>query len=200
MNCFACDSACTILATNNVYSSYTCPECGMYFQDQGLTPDEEQARYELHNNIPDAAYVSMFEKILLTIEPYIKGEVLDFGSGQYKVLEQLLNARYSVTSYDLFFHPVPLQTYDTIIAIEVVEHFKDPELEWKRLAQHVNPKGHLIVQTRFVEEPFFNWWYQRDPTHRVFYTQKGLVRLAQKLGLTVTFSNNHSIMVLTRGT
>jgi len=172
----------------------------MYFQDHGLTPSEEQARYELHNNIPDPAYVSMFENILQTIEPFIQGEVLDFGSGQYNVLEQLLNARYSISSYDLFFHPTPLQTYETVIAIEVVEHFKDPRDEWPTLARILRPKGHLIVQTRFVEEPFTDWWYQRDPTHRVFYTLIGLQRLAQKLGLTVTFSNNHSIMVLTRGT
>ena len=200
MNCFVCDQPVINIPTNNEYLTYTCPDCGMYFQDQGLTPREEQARYELHNNIPDPAYVAMFEKILDTIQPFIKGEVLDFGSGQYNVLEQLLESRYSVTSYDLFFHPVALSTYDSVIAIEVVEHFKDPLSEWQRLTTLLSPGAHLIVQTRFVEEPFLSWWYQRDPTHRVFYTKKGLERLAQKLGLTVTFSNNHSIMVLTRGT
>ena len=200
MNCFVCDQPVINIPTNNEYLTYTCPDCGMYFQDQGLTPREEQARYELHNNIPDPAYVAMFEKILDTIEPFIKGEGLDVGSGQYNVLEQLLESRYTVTSYDLFFHPVALSTYDSVIAIEVVEHFKNPLSEWQRLFSLLSPGAHLIVQTRFVEEPFLSWWYQRDPTHRVFYTKKGLERLAQKLGLTVTFSNNHSIMVLTRGT
>ena len=200
MNCFVCDRPVKRIPNQNEFASYTCPECGMYFQDQGLSRSEEQARYELHNNIPDPAYVAMFETILQIIEPFIQGEVLDFGSGQYNVLEQLLNARYSISSYDLFFHPTPLHTYDTVIAIEVVEHFKDPMTEWQKVARLLRPNGYLIVQTRFVEEPFTAWWYQRDPTHRVFYTSKGLQRLAQKLGLTVTFSNNHSIMVLTRGT
>lgn len=199
MNCFICQSALTLLPNSNNVETYTCHECGMYFQDHGLSMTEEKARYELHNNIPDPAYVSMFEKILETIEPFIKGSVLDYGSGQYNVLQQLLEARYNITSYDLFFHPNSLSMYDTVIAIEVVEHFKQPESEWQKLVQLLNPEANLIVQTRFVEEPFRKWWYQRDPTHRVFYTEKGLVRLAQKLGLTVTFSNNHSIMVLTRG-
>ena len=200
MICFVCDQSLISIPTNHAYRTFTCPECGMYFQDQGLTPREEQARYELHNNIPDPAYVGMFEKILDTIQPFIKGAVLDFGSGQYNVLAQLLESRYHVTSYDLFFHPVDLATYDTVIAIEAVEHFKNPLREWQKLTSLLNSGAHLIVQTRFVEEPFASWWYQRDPTHRVFYTKKGLQRLAQKLGLTVTFSNNHSIMVLTRGT
>lgn len=199
MNCFICKSALSLLPGSDKVAIYTCHECGMYFQDHGLTAAEEKARYELHHNIPDPAYVSMFERILQTIEPFIKGTVLDYGSGQYKVLQQLLEARFTITSYDLFFHPIPLSTYDTVIAIEVVEHFKDPDYEWQKLTQLLKPGANLIVQTRFVEEPFSEWWYQRDPTHRVFYTKKGFVRLAQKLGLTVTFSNNHSIMVLTRG-
>jgi hypothetical protein len=71
MNCFVCDQPLINNPTTNQYLTYTCPECGMYFQEQGLTLDEEQARYELHNNIPDPAYVGMFEKILTTIGPFI---------------------------------------------------------------------------------------------------------------------------------
>ena len=179
--------------------SYACTLCGLTYQDQGLRDASEQARYELHNNEPTEAYVAMFESILTTIQPYIQGSVLDFGSGQWNVLEQLLNQHYQVTSYDLFFHPIELTTYDTVIAIEVVEHFIDPASEWKQLFALVNPDGHLIVQTRFIEAPFFEWWYQRDPTHRTFYTLDSLSSLASQAGFQVTFSNNHSIIVMKRG-
>lgn len=178
---------------------YACESCGLHYQDHGLRGHDEQARYTLHHNEPTPAYVAMFEQILTTIEPFITGSVLDFGSGEYKVLEQLLEQRYTITSYDLFFHPVPLSTYDTVIAIEVVEHFIDPAAEWARLLSLVQPDGQLIVQTRFVETPFLEWWYQRDPTHRTFYTLDALSKLALQAGFEVTFSNNRSIIVMKRG-
>ncbi len=179
--------------------SYACATCGLRYQDHGLRGAAEQARYELHHNEPTEAYVAMFESILTTIEPYIQGSVLDFGSGEFNVLEQLLNQRFDITSYDLFFHPLPLATYDTVIAIEVVEHFIDPAKEWARLLALVRPGGHLIVQTRFVEAPFFDWWYQRDPTHRTFYTVTAFTALASQAGFEVIFSNNRSIIVMKRG-
>ena len=179
--------------------SYACDTCGLRYHDQGLRDAEERARYELHDNEPTPAYVTMFESILATIEPFIQGSVLDFGSGPFKVLEQLLNHQYDITSYDLFFHPIPLLTYDTVIAIEVVEHFIDPATAWRDLWDIVRPGGTLIVQTRLVEEPFFAWWYQRDPTHRTFYTETSLALLAAQAGFQVTFSNNRSIMVMKRG-
>lgn len=180
-------------------TTFHCLDCGLYYQDQGLRDNEEQTRYELHENTPNPNYVTMFERILSEIEPFIHGDVLDYGSGKYKVLEQLLDKRYNIESYDLFFHPVILSTYDTVIAIEVVEHFIDPHKEWTKVFSLVRPGGQLIVQTRFVEEPFFHWWYQRDPAHRTFYTKAALDKLAAKAGFTVTFSNNHSIIVMKRG-
>jgi predicted RNA-binding Zn-ribbon protein involved in translation (DUF1610 family) len=200
MDCFVCDIPMTAsINPTRPVTTFVCPECGLHYQDEGLRDQAEQARYELHNNTPTQAYVTMFERILEIIEPFIQGSVLDYGSGQYKVLEQLLSKRYSVTSYDLFFHPVPLATYETVIAIEVVEHFIDPGQEWATLLSLVQPGGHLIVQTRLIELPFADWWYQRDPTHRTYYTLASLTKLADQAGFTVTFSNNHSIMVMKRG-
>ncbi len=200
MECFVCQTP--MDAKNHLplpVTTFECKTCGLHYQDQGLRDAEEQTRYELHENNPNPNYVTMFERILSEIEPYIHGDILDFGSGKYKVLEQLLEKRYNIQSYDLFFHPVPLSTYDTVIAIEVVEHFIHPASEWNKLLSLVRPGGQLIVQTRFVEEPFSNWWYQRDPTHRTFYTKAAFDKLATKAGFTVTFSNNHSIIVMKRG-
>jgi hypothetical protein len=200
MECFVCHTPMNQLSHPSfAILSYACESCGLRYQDQGMRGDEERTRYALHKNEPTSAYVAMFESILTTIEPFISGSVLDFGSGEFNVLEQLLNQRFMITSYDLFFHPIPLSTYDTVIAIEVVEHFIDPAREWKQLLSLVNPGGHLIVQTRFVETPFFEWWYQRDPTHRTFYTLVALSYLATQAGFQVTFSNNRSIIVMKRG-
>jgi len=200
MDCFVCHSP--MSKTRHLelpVTTFECKSCGLHYQDQGLRDIEEQTRYELHENTPNPNYVTMFERILTEIEPFIFGDVLDYGSGQYKVLEQLLDKRYNIESYDLFFHPRALSTYDTILAIEVVEHFIDPDQEWTKLLSLVRPGGHLIVQTRFVEQPFFSWWYQRDPTHRTFYTKATFDKLATKAGFTVAFSNNHSIIVMKRG-
>lgn len=200
MKCFVCQTTMNQLShpTFDIFS-YACESCGLRYQDQGMRGDEELARYALHKNEPTSAYVTMFESILTTIEPFITGSVLDFGSGKFNVLEQLLNQRFEITSYDLFFHSIPLKTYDTVIAIEVVEHFIDPASEWTHLLSLINPDGQLIVQTRFVETPFFTWWYQRDPTHRTFYTLEALSLLATQAGFQVTFSNNRSIIVMKRG-
>jgi len=200
MECFVCHTPMNAKIHNESHHLfYACTSCGLHYHDHGLRDAAEQARYELHHNEPSVEYVQMFESILALIEPYLHGSVLDYGSGQFKVLEQLLNKRYTISSYDLFFHPIPLTTYDTVIAIEVVEHFIDPATEWQRLLGLVRPGGHLIVQTRFVEHPFETWWYQRDPTHRTFYTFTALTTLAAQAGFEVTFSNNRSIIVMKRG-
>ena len=200
MKCFVCHQPMSSVVHPTLgVLSHACNTCGLRYHDQGVRDLEELARYELHHNQASPEYVAMFESILATIEPFVHGAVLDFGSGAFKVLEQLLNHRYTISSYDLFFHPIELSMYDTVIAIEVVEHFIDPASEWRKLLGLVRPGGHLIVQTRLVEEPFFEWWYQRDPTHRTFYTEKSLTMLAFEAGFQVTFSNNRSIMILKRG-
>jgi hypothetical protein len=46
----------------------------------------------------------------------------------------------------------------------------------------LKPKGVLGVVTRRVPDDFEGWWYHRDPTHVVFYSERTFEWIAECLG------------------
>lgn len=145
-----------------------------------LSPDEEKARYLLHNNdIADPRYQEfvrpLFEEVGKHVPPAARG--LDFGSGTGPVLaEMLTRAGYGIRLFDPYFEPDPealRYTYDFIVASEVVEHLFHPLEDFTRLKRMLKAGGLLAVMTLFWEEgiDFASWYYRRDPTHVAFYSQ-----------------------------
>jgi hypothetical protein len=45
--------------------------------------------------------------------------------------------------------------------------------------------GILGVMTRLVPESFESWWYHRDPTHVVFYSEATLCWIGSHFGFTI---------------
>ncbi|WP_406565338.1 class I SAM-dependent methyltransferase [Marinobacter litoralis] len=160
------------------------PECR-------LTPDEECAVYQLHDNDPDDAGYRRFlsklaDPILAALPEGAAG--LDFGCGPGPALAAMFEeAGFPVALYDLFFYPesaVLEQRYDFVTCTEVVEHLFEPAKVFAQFDRLLKPGGVLGVMTCFQtdDDRFDNWHYRRDPTHVVFYRQATFEWLAVRYG------------------
>lgn len=170
-----------------------------------LTPQQEKAHYECHNNNPEdkgyQKYVSPITNCILS-DHTSRQSGLDFGSGTGSPIVKVLEDNgYTISQYDLFFHNHPeilQKQYDYICASEVAEHFKDPYNEFKLLHSLLNPKGKLYVMTDVFdgERDFGSWYYKNDHTHVFLYHPKAFEWVRQQFGFNkVTITNNKLIVL-----
>ncbi len=186
---------------------YRCPLCKLIFVDQDdlLTPVEEKARYDDHDNdIRDMGYRRFLHQMALPLmerlgPPPLKG--LDFGSGPTPVLAVMLASKgYHMSVYDPFYAPdkvVLKESYDFVTCSETIEHFYDPAEEWRLLLRLVKPGGWLGLMTKLVEEPdrFMQLHYKEDLTHVCFFSRSTFDFLAERDGLEMTFIDDRVILV-----
>jgi SAM-dependent methyltransferase len=183
-----------------------CTECFFISLDPRfyLTFEEERRRYELHNNDSgNDGYRNWLETFIGdAVRPNInlKSRILDFGSGPNPCLQEILiNEGYSVDIYDKHFHDIPIiGLYDMITSTEVFEHVHAPQTVVKTLQSHLKPGGYLAIKTSMrpeSDEDFLKWWYKEDKTHISFFSMETINFLASMTGLTVNYSDNHSVII-----
>lgn len=154
-----------------------------------LTPCQEKARYELHQNAPEnKAYVDFLLRALNPLIPNLDSEMrgLDYGSGPTPVASMILAEQgFKVENYDPFFAPRNFEEdekFDFIICLETAEHFLNPAEEFSRIDQLLKPKGFLMLMTEVYsqETPFPQWRYLSDPTHVSLYQKKTLAWIKER--------------------
>lgn len=185
---------------------YRCGRCDLTFvpRDQHLPPDEEKARYSLHNNtIDNEGYVRMFTDKFPALKRYCVGmrTVLDYGCGPGPVLVELLNREgYQAVGYDPFFAPQTdlIGPYDGVISTETFEHFAYPYRELQRIRDMLCEGGYLAVMTRqrTADIDLENWWYVRDPTHVALYSPSTFDWIAENCGFRLLYQNREDFVVL----
>lgn len=163
---------------------FQCLECDLLFlsPEQRLSPEQEKQRYLLHNNdIDDPRYQNFVRPLVEIINARhpLPARGLDFGSGTGPVLSHLLRHQgYQMSEYDPFFSKDIglLQTrYDFIVSCEVAEHFFSPLQEFEKLKTCLKPNGTLALMTQLWQgEEVHSWYYAKDPTHVVFYSERNL--------------------------
>lgn len=174
---------------------YTCPRCKCIFKQRSAfpTPCAERERYLLHeNDVEDTGYQIFVQPLVSSVqEEFPRGATgLDYGAGTGPVASKLLmEAGYSMSLYDPFFHNTPSvlnQEYDFIICCEVVEHFHDPLKEFNALYRYLVPGGTLFCMTERYDDAldFERWYYKNDPTHVVFYTEGTFKWLTAQVGFS----------------
>lgn len=137
------------------------------------------------------------------MKPYLPETftALDFGCGPGPVLAILLREQGgTVMNYDPVFHSEMAlleKKYDVVTSTEVVEHFKNPQTDWKVLVDLVSPGGLLGIMTQFLKEEtdYKSWWYKNDPTHVVFYNTKTFAYIEETFGLEKLFDDNNSVII-----
>lgn len=175
---------------------HKCASCGAVFLDDSclLTPEEEKARYEKHNNdINDSGYRSFLMPVVEAVTSRYKPSDtgLDYGCGPEPVAAQMLKENgYDLRFYDPYFYPdksVLSGPCDYIMCSEVAEHFKEPLQEFKKIKAMLKPGGSLICMTQLVNSgiDFEKWSYKNDPTHVIFYTMKSMEVIAADAGFSV---------------
>ncbi|HED24474.1 MAG TPA: class I SAM-dependent methyltransferase [Firmicutes bacterium] len=180
MICLLCGSRVNIFAVVNGKKYYRCRSCRSVMLDPAAHPslEDEKLRYDQHNNdINDPRYQNFVMPLVEAVEKdcSVEGKGLDFGAGSGPVAAAILGERgYKVTLYDIFYHPdqsVFNKSYDYIICSEVIEHFRSPADEFRKLRRLLRQGGRLYCMTSVYSEEidFENWHYKDDPTHLFFY-------------------------------
>jgi len=153
-----------------------CQNCNSVFliPDHFLNSIEEKNRYLKHNNdVFNKNYRNFVSPITTNIiKDFTKeSKGLDFGAGTGPVITKILHEKnFNVSVYDPFFHNKPelLNTYyNYIICCEVIEHFYNPNKEFKLLYNLLKNKGKLYCMTEIFDKKidFSKWSYKSDPTH-----------------------------------
>ena len=204
MNCPLCKSSNTHLFHKQIF--YRCGNCDLIFKDTSVWPSQEQEKQRYlkhHNSIDDKGYRSF---LLELVDPLVKllkpgMNILDYGCGPLPALSELVREKgFDCKNYDLYFYnneKLFSQKYDFIICSEVVEHFRDPESEFKKLFGLLLDGGSLVVRTNLVPDDFNSWWYHSDLTHLVFYSNSTLEWIAKKHNAQLVLWQNN-IVVMTK--
>lgn len=172
---------------------YHCENCYGIFEDENDRPsrEAEKSRYEIHtNDVEDKSYqrfVSPITKaIIKDFTPKSCG--LDFGAGAGPIVSKVLQDNgFSVAQYDPYFHnhlELLEKKYDYIACCEVIEHFYNPNKEFKLLKSLLKPNAKLYCMTNIYNEDtnFASWYYKNDPTHVFFYHKKTFEWIKKEFG------------------
>ena len=190
-------------------SYFRCHTCLLVFvpPDYFLSPVEEKAVYDLHENaIDDPGYRRflrrLFEPMCDRLPPKSIG--LDFGCGPAPALATMFQeAGYLMSLYDHFYYPDAdrlQQPYDFITASEVVEHLHYPRPELDRLWSCLKVDGILGIMTKRVlnQSAFARWHYITDPTHVCFFSTETFQWLADEWKADLTVIGNDVVLLTKR--
>jgi len=192
-NCPLCKSPATLFYAEHYYH---CGGCDLIYlhKDLHLSPADEKAQYDLHQNSPeDSAYrqfLSQLIKPLLTLQP-APAKALDFGCGPGPTVAVMLReAGFDCSNYDPIYFDQPAvlnEKYQIITATEVFEHLANPDEVIGRLCGTLAPGGYLGIMTalHLGESRFAGWHYKNDPTHITFYSEKTLRWIEKKFALKI---------------
>lgn len=121
------------------------------------------------------------------IKKYAKGMVLNVGCGNLKLKNAVnvdINKDYKP---DVLadFHNLPFRdnSFDSVIAFDVIEHTSHPEILIKELIRVAKSSGVIVVECLDFDVCPENW--VSDPTHKYFINISVLRRLLEPFGFRV---------------
>jgi hypothetical protein len=192
---------------NRIY--LRCDHCALIFVPARywLSPEEEKAEYDLHQNDPgDPGYRQFLSRLAMPLLARLEpgGQGLDFGCGPGPALAEWMREHgHAMDLFDPFYYDRPEvfeKRYDFICASEVLEHLRRPRFELHRLFGLLKSNGHLGLMTKLVidRDAFRRWHYIRDPTHICFYSRRTFAFLGKAWGARVQFVDK-DVVILEKG-
>lgn len=192
-NCPLCNNTSDIFYKYKNRLYLQCSNCKGIFVDSNLilSNEDEKLRYESHNNdIEDIRFQKFVSPITTSIvsnfTPNDKG--LDFGAGTGPVISKILtDNKFNIQLYDPFFHNFPnllVEKYNYIACCEVIEHFNNPDKEFRLLKSLLLSKGKLFCMTDIYSKSidFHTWYYKNDSTHVFIYQKETMYWIKEKYG------------------
>jgi SAM-dependent methyltransferase len=170
----------------------------------------------------DPIYYEGYREDILPLLPKHVGRVLEVGCGTGNTLAYLKDNNYcdwtcgvelfpaaaviAKERVDLFFQanietfdlPIELNSIDTILCLDVLEHLVNPEAVIQKLHQYLAPGGTIVASLPNVRHysvllPLLfqdKWEYQDngilDKTHLKFFVKETAIKLMESSGLSVT--------------
>ncbi|MBI4970382.1 MAG: class I SAM-dependent methyltransferase [Candidatus Omnitrophica bacterium] len=198
MNCSLCQASSVSDFDIKKLKYWHCADCRLTFLDPEfyLSPAEEKARYDCHeNSADDPEYIRFLNRLadplLARLRPEDEG--LDFGCGPGPAMSVILKKEgFLVDNYDPhYFSDLCLlgRKYNFVTCTEVVEHFKNPRKDFELLAGLLKPGGRIGIMTEMLtpEVKFEHWHYRLDPTHVAFYRPETFDWISRWQGLSAEY-------------
>lgn len=185
---------------------YRCHSCYMVYVPAAhhLSPDDEKAIYDYHENeIEDAGYRLFLSRLATPLLEKLKAHSrgLDFGCGPGPALAAMLEEQgHEMSLYDLYYRDTPEvlgKRYDFITCTEVLEHLREPESVLEQLTAMLAPGAYLGVMTKLMPdlERFSQWHYARDLTHICFYDRRTFAYIAKRFGFEFSILRSDVILL-----
>jgi len=191
-------------------SYYRCVQCHLVFVPPRyyLSPEDEKAEYDKHNNdMDDAGYRCFLNRLWIQLKPcLVSGQkILEFGCGPGPLLGEMIQEDgFEVSLYDHFYCPdqnvLTDSVYDGLTSTEVIEHLHHPKQVFELWLSLIKPDGYLGIMTKLVsdQDAFANWHYKNDLTHVCFFSRECFQWLAEHYDLTVNF-HGKDVIIFQRG-
>ncbi|MBI5071851.1 methyltransferase domain-containing protein [Candidatus Falkowbacteria bacterium] len=126
------------------------------------------------------------------VVPYLVGDVLDFGGNEGE-LKKFVHGEYTLVNYD--HSAMEGKTFDTIVALAVIEHINVPEVYeiFKKVKERLKPAGKIILTTPTkASKPILNFMArigladkENIAEHKHYWTKREIFDLAEKTGFTI---------------
>ncbi len=172
--------------------------------DQHLSASDEKAVYDLHQNTPDdPGYRRFLSRLTVPLAKQLSEGAcgLDYGCGPGPTLSVMMREqKFNMADYDPIYANLEnllADQYDFITCTEVVEHFRNPHDEFKRLFSLLKQRGRLGIMTKQVidKQAFSRWHYKNDLTHISFFSRSTFFWLADHYQRRVEFFQNDVVIL-----
>lgn len=184
---------------------FQCPVCRLVFvpPEYYLSPEEEKAEYDLHQNDPaDEGYRRFLNRVFRPVNRVLSqgSRGLDYGCGAGPLLADMFKtAGHKMAVYDPHYAPdtaVLADLYEFITASEVLEHLHKPGEVLNQLVSILKPGGLLGLMTGMVRDrpAFSRWHYIRDLTHVCFFSRVTFNWIANRWALQVIFIDDRVVL------
>ena len=149
--CIVCDNTSNKRLVVSKVPYFQCESCKTLFSDplpnEGMVGGGFEIERNLYQNKERISRVEkMFGKAAVN--------VLDFGCGHGLLVADLISNGYNATGYDAynpkFTKKPPKETFELVMAVEVVEHLSYPFYEFDFINRCLKPGGIFYIETSFV--------------------------------------------------
>ena len=185
---------------------YQCLACELIFLNESMLPNQEIEikKYNEHTNNPEEeGYRKFLQNLLdpLTEKLRVGDEGLDFGSGPGPTISVIMKERgFNVCDFDPYFNndlSLLDKSYDFVTSTEVFEHFFKPKESLELVLSLLKDGGILGVMTKLYQNSinFNDWYYRRDATHVIFFTENTFKWIASHYHLKLEILSDNVIIL-----
>lgn len=193
---------------------FECENCQLAILEKNISLSSEKL-YSLENYQKEVPRLKKrFHYLSAIITKYIKkGEVLDVGSGfglfssilakkgdyHFLLLDKYVfpylfkdrvDFNYKKEDY-LRFLKIYKKKFDLILMLDIIEHFKDPNLVLKKTNKILRKNGYLVIQTPNYQSlmakicQYWSWWMVED--HKLIFSPKSIRKVLNKTNFKVVY-------------